>query len=215
MNILIADDERDLLNVLKAYFVKDGFNVSLAENGEEALEIFFNKKIDLAILDWMMPKMSGIELCKELKDKSNVKVLMLTAKSDNESELMALNIGADDYVRKPFDPRVLIVRAKKLLRKDKINYIKGLKIDLEAKKIFKNDEDLNVTKKEFDLMVCLLKNRGMILSRARILDIVWGFDYYGDERTVDTHIKRLRKKIGEDLIKTHRGMGYSLEENSE
>lgn len=215
MNILIADDEVYMLKILKAYFEKEGFNVFLAEDGEAALDLFYSNKIDMAVLDWMMPKMNGIELCKLIKEKSNAKVLMLTAKSENEDELMALNIGADEYIRKPFDPRILIIRAKKLLKKESVVYIRDLKIDLEAKKIFKKEEDLNVTKKEFELMNCLLENKGMILSRKKLLDLVWGLDYFGEERTVDTHIRRLREKVGEDLIKTHRGMGYSLEEKSE
>ena len=215
MNILIADNERDMLKILKAYFEKEGFKVFLAEDGEEALEIFYNYKIELAVLDWMMPKIDGIKVCQEIKDRSNIMVLVLTAKTQNEDELNALTSGADEYIRKPFDPRILIIRAKKLLLEERTVYIKDLKIDLQANKIFKQGLDLRVTKKEFGLMKCLWKNRGKILSRKKLLDIVWGFDYFGGDRTVDTHIKRLRKKIGEDLIITYRGMGYSLEENSE
>lgn len=215
MNILIADDEFNMLKITKAYFQKEGFNVFLAEDGDEALDIFCSNKIDLAVLDWMMPKISGIDLCKEIKEKSNVKVLMLTAKCENESELMALNLGADEYIKKPFDPRILIARSKKLLKEENIVCMKELKVDLHAKKILKNDKELNITNKEFKLMECFIKNKGIILSRQKLLDMVWGLDYYGDERTVDTHIRRLREKIGENLIKTHRGMGYSLEEQSE
>lgn len=215
MNILIADDEIYMLKILKAYFEKEGFNVFLAEDGEVALDIFYNNRIDIAILDWMMPKLNGIELCKEIKDKSNIKVLMLTAKSENQDEFIALNIGADDYIKKPFDPRILILRAKKLLKSEMVVCIGNIKIDLQAQKIFKNETDLNVTKKEFELMKCFLENKGIILSRKKLLDMVWGFDYFGEERTVDTHIRRLREKIGENFIKTHRGMGYSLEKKSE
>ena len=215
MNILIADDEMYMLKILKAYFEKEGFNVFLAEDGEVALDIFYNNRIDIAVLDWMMPKINGIELCKEIKDKSNTKVLILTAKCENEDELMALNIGADEYVKKPFDPRILILRVKKLLKIETVVCIRHIKIDLQAQKIFKNEKDLNVTKKEFELMNCFLKNKGIVLSRKKLLDMVWGLDYFGEERTVDTHIRRLREKIGEDLIKTHRGMGYSLEKKSE
>ncbi|WP_099191278.1 response regulator transcription factor [Tepidibacter mesophilus] len=215
MNILIADDEKSMLKILKAYFEKEGFNILLAEDGEEALDLFYNHEIDLAILDWMMPKVSGIDLCKEIKEKSNIKVLMLTAKCENDSELKALNLGADEYIKKPFDPRILIIRAKKLLKEEKVVYVKELKVNFEAKKIFKNGRDLHVTKKEFDLMYCFLKNKGMILSRQKLLDLVWGIDYVGEDRTVDTHVRRLREKIGEDYIKTHRGMGYSLEGKNE
>lgn len=215
MNILIADDEKSMIKILKAYFEREGFHIFVAEDGEEALDIFYNQKIDIAILDWMMPKMSGLELCKEIKEKSDAKVLMLTAKCENDSELMALNIGADEYIKKPFDPRILILRAKKLLKEENIVYVKDLKVDFEGKKIFKNGKDLHVTKKEFDLMYYFLKNKGMILSRQKLLDLAWGVDYVGEDRTVDTHIRRLREKIGEDYIKTHRGMGYSLEEKNE
>ncbi|MTK12644.1 MAG: response regulator transcription factor [Clostridiaceae bacterium] len=215
MNILIADDEVYMLKILKAYFEKEGYNVFLAEDGERALDIFYNNRIDIAVIDWMMPKLNGIELCKAIKDKGNTKVLMLTAKSENEAEFMALNIGADDYIKKPFDPRILILRVKKLLKSEMLLCIENIKIDLQAQKIFKNDTDLNVTKKEFELMNCFLENKGIILSRKKLLDMVWGLDYFGEERTVDTHIRRLREKVGEDLIKTHRGMGYSLEGKSE
>ncbi len=215
MNILIADDERDMLKILKAYFEMAGYKVFLAEDGEKALDIFYSTKIHLAVLDWMMPKISGIDICKKIKEKSDIKVLILTAKSQNDDELMALNTGADEYIKKPFDPRILIARAKKLLKEDKIVYLKNLKIDFEAKKIFENGKDIEATKKEFMLLKCLWSNRGKILSRERLLDIVWGFDYLGEERTVDTHIRRLREKIGVNLIKTHRGLGYSMEKKDE
>ncbi|WFD11184.1 response regulator transcription factor [Tepidibacter hydrothermalis] len=215
MNVLIADDETKMLKILKAYFQKEGFNVFLAEDGEEALDIFYSEKIDLAVLDWMMPKISGIDLCREIKEKSIAKVLMLTAKCENESELMALNLGADDYVKKPFDTRILIARSKKLLKECNSVYINDLKIDLESQKIFRDGKELNITNKEIKLMECFIKNKGIILSRQKLLDMVWGLDYYGDERTVDTHIRRLREKIGDNLIKTYRGIGYSLEEQGE
>jgi DNA-binding response OmpR family regulator len=215
MNILIADDEAYMLKILKAYFEKEGYKVLLAGDGEIGRDLFYNNKIDIAVLDWMMPKLSGVELCKEIKDNSNTKVVMLTAKSENEDEIMALNAGADDYIKKPFDPRILILRVKKLLKLETLVCIGDVKVDFQAQKIFKDNEDLNVTKKEFELMNCFLENKGMILSRKKILDMVWGLDYFGEERTVDTHIRRLREKIGENLIKTHRGMGYSLEEKSE
>ncbi|MCC0649395.1 response regulator transcription factor [Clostridioides sp. ZZV15-6598] len=212
MNILIADDEVSMIKILCAYFKKEGFNVFTAKNGEEALNVFYENKIDLAILDWMMPVIDGIEVCKEIKENSNTKVLMLTAKSQSEDEIEALNIGADEYVKKPFDPRVLIIRAKKLVNyKDTIN-IKDLKIDFESNKVFKGNDELLLTKKELELMRCLVNNKGIVLSRERLLDLVWGLDYDGDFRTVDTHIRRLRTKVGEDIIRTYRGLGYSLED---
>ncbi|MGL6105475.1 response regulator transcription factor [Romboutsia sp.] len=211
MNILIADDELSMLKILQAYFKKDGYNVFTAKDGEEALDIFYNNKIDLAVLDWMMPKKDGIQVCSEIKKQSNAKVLILTAKSQNEDELNALNYGADEYIRKPFDPRVLILRAKKLIGTDETLSIRDLKIDFKSNKVYKDSKELNLTKKELELIKCLVDNKGIILSREKLLKLVWGMDYFGDDRTVDTHIRRLRAKIGENVITTHRGIGYSLE----
>ncbi|MBJ8029515.1 response regulator transcription factor [Bacillus cereus group sp. N21] len=215
MRVLIADDEQDMLKILKAYFEKEGFQVLIAKDGEEALEIFYEVKIDLAILDWMMPKRNGITVCQEIKKNSSVKVLMLTAKSENEDELAALQSGADEYVKKPFHPGILLTRAKKLLNQDEVIQVQNLKIDLIKNKVYKSDKELEITKTELELIKCFLNHKGTILTREKLLDIVWGFDYFGDERTVDTHVRRLRKKIGEDIIKTHRGLGYSLEDERE
>jgi len=215
VRVLIADDEQDMLKILKAYFEKEGFQVLLAKDGEEALEIFYEVKIDLAILDWMMPKRNGITVCQEIKKNSSVKVLMLTAKSENEDELAALQSGADEYVKKPFHPGILLTRAKKLLNQDEVIQVQNLKIDLIKNKVYKSDKELEITKTELELIKCFLNHKGTILTRKKLLDIVWGFDYFGDERTVDTHVRRLRKKIGEDIIKTHRGLGYSLEDERE
>ncbi|MDM5188923.1 response regulator transcription factor [Bacillus sp. DX4.1] len=215
MKVLIADDEQDMLKILKAYFEKEGFQVFLAKDGEEALQVFYNEKIDLAILDWMMPKVNGLGVCQEMKKNSSVKVLMLTAKSENEDELKALHSGVDEYVKKPFHPGILLTRAKKLLNKDEVIQVQDLKIDVTKSKVYKNDKELEITKTELELIKCFLNHKGMILTRKKLLDIVWGFDYFGEERTVDTHVRRLRKKIGEHIIKTHRGLGYSLEEERE
>lgn len=194
MRVLIADDEQDMLKILKAYFEKEGFQVLLAKDGEEALEIFYEVKIDLAILDWMMPKRNGITVCQEIKKNSSVKVLMLTAKSENEDELVALQSGADEYVKKPFHPGILLTRAKKLLNQDEVIQVQNLKIDLIKNKVYKSDKELEITKTELELIKCFLNHKGTILTREKLLDIVWGFDYFGDERTVDTHVRRLRKK---------------------
>ncbi|MBB6622711.1 response regulator transcription factor [Clostridium gasigenes] len=211
MNILIADDEAQMVKILSAYFNKEGFNTILAKDGEEALNLFSSSKIDLAILDWMMPKVNGIDVCRYIKDNSNTKVLILTAKGENEDELEALNCGADEYVKKPFDPRILIMRAKKLLEFKDLLKISNLNIDIASKKVYKNEELLTLTKIEFELIKCFTINKGIILSREKLLDLVWGLEYEGDYRTVDTHIRRLRSKIGEEIIKTHRGLGYSLD----
>ncbi|MBB6714308.1 response regulator transcription factor [Clostridium gasigenes] len=211
MNILIADDEAQMVKILSAYFNKEGFNTILAKDGEEALNLFSSSKIDLAILDWMMPKVNGIDVCRYIKDNSNTKVLILTAKGENEDELEALNCGADEYVKKPFDPRILIMRAKKLLEFKDLLKISNLNIDIASKKVYKNEKLLTLTKIEFELIKCFTINKGIILSREKLLDLVWGLEYEGDYRTVDTHIRRLRSKIGEEIIKTHRGLGYSLD----
>ena len=215
MRILIADDEQDMLRILTAYFQKEGYEVFTAGNGEEALAVFYREKIDLAILDWMMPKLSGLEVCREIKERSDKKVLILTAKSEEEDELKALRIGADEFIRKPFHPKILVLRAKKLLGDEKGQRYKTIKIDMEGSKIYKNGTDLQVTKTEFELMCCFIRHKGHILTRHQLLDLVWGLDYFGDERTVDTHVRRLREKVGGDLIKTHRGLGYSVEASDE
>lgn len=211
MKILIVDDEEKLLKILKKYFEVEGFSVETALDGEEAIFKIDENKIDLVILDWMIPKISGIEVCKYMKENTNAKVLMLTARTQFDDELEALNIGADEYVKKPFDIRVLVMRGKKLLNLEKNFRFKNIDINFESQKVYRDGENLNLTKIEFELLKCFVKNKGIILSRGKIIDLVWGLDYDGDPRTVDTHIRRLRRKIGEDVIKTYRGIGYSLE----
>ena len=211
MKILIVDDEEKLLKILKKYFEVEGFSVETALDGEEAIYKIDENKIDLVILDWMIPKISGIEVCKYMKENTNAKVLMLTARTQFDDELEALNIGADEYVKKPFDIRVLVMRGKKLLNLEKNFRFKNIDINFESQKVYRDGENLNLTKIEFELLKCFVKNKGIILSRGKIIDLVWGLDYDGDPRTVDTHIRRLRRKIGEDVVKTYRGIGYSLE----
>lgn len=211
MNILIADDEPQKVKILSAYFKEEGFNVLGARDGQEALNIAESTKIDLAVLDWMMPKIGGIEVCKYIKGNSQTKVLILTAKGQHEDEIKALNGGADEYIKKPFDPRIVILRAKKLLNIGEEIKFRGIRIKENEKKAYKSNEPLQLTKIEYDLLLFFINNRGVILSRDRLIDIVWGMDYEGDHRTVDTHIRRLRTKIGDDLIKTYRGIGYCLE----
>ena len=213
MNVLIADDEKSMLKILSTYFEREGFNVITANNGDEALKKFHSNKIDLAILDWMMPEISGIEVCEYIKANSNIKVLILTAKSENDDEIEALNCGADEYIKKPFDIRVLLIRAKKLVNFNEEISSNDIKINLELGKAYKNNKILKLTKIEYELLLTFVKNRGVILSRDRLIDLVWGMEYEGDYRTVDTHIRRLRTKIGENLIKTYRGIGYSMEED--
>jgi len=215
LNILIADDESKMLKILATYFRKEGFSTIEAKNGQEALTIFESQKIDLAILDWMMPQINGIEVCKYIKENSDTKVLILTAKTQTEDEIKALSCGADEYIKKPFDPRILIIRAKKLLNLDEEFKFNDIKIIANKKKVYIKDQQLQLTKIEYELLLTFIKNEGIILSRDRLIDLVWGMNYDGDYRTVDTHIRRLRIKLGGNTIKTYRGLGYSFEEASD
>lgn len=211
MNILIADDSPEIVHIVSAYLKKDGFTVFTASNGEEALDIFYQKKIDLAIIDWMMPKIDGIEVTKTIKAESPVKVLMLTAKNTGADEFLSLTSGADDYITKPFHPQVLMLRIKKLLGLAQTILIQDLMIDPTNMKVWKKDEIIDLTKKEFELLMMLFKNRGTILTREQLLIGVWGMEYDGVERTVDTHIRRLREKVGTSIVHTKRGVGYTIE----
>lgn len=211
MNILIADDSPEIVHIVSAYLKKDGFTVFTASNGEEALDIFYQKKIDLAIIDWMMPKIDGIEVTKTIKAESPVKVLMLTAKNTGADEFLSLTSGADDYITKPFHPQVLMLRIKKLLGLAQTILIQDLMIDPTNMKVWKKDETIDLTKKEFELLMMLFKNRGTILTREQLLIGVWGMEYDGVERTVDTHIRRLREKVGTSIVHTKRGVGYTIE----
>nr|WP_275950780.1 response regulator transcription factor [Enterococcus rivorum] len=211
---MIADDSPEMVQIISAYLKKDGFNVFTALDGEEALEIFYQEKLDLAIIDWMMPKIGGIEVIKTIKSESQLKVLMLTAKSTGEDEVISLSNGADDYITKPFHPQVLLLRIKKLLGLTQMIPLKHLLVDPANLKVWKNEETLELTKKEFDLLMMLLNNRGSILTREQLLIGVWGMNYDGVERTVDTHIRRLREKIGDDIVSTKRGVGYLIEKEN-
>lgn len=212
MNILIADDELAMLKILQNYFQREGFTVFTATNGEEALAIFYQEKIDLAILDWMMPKKDGLMVCREMKQTQKIKVLLLTARDTGEDEFQALAEGADDYVNKPFYPKVLIMRAKKLLQIEAIQQLQNVSFDVTSKRVWRAGIEIELTKTEFELLRVFSQNRRQILTRDQLLDLVWGLDYMGDARTVDTHIRRLREKIGENIIQTHRGIGYSTSE---
>lgn len=212
MNILIADDELAMLKILQNYFQREGFTVFTATNGEEALAIFYQEKIDLAILDWMMPKKDGLMVCREMKQTQKIKVLLLTARDTGDDEFQALAEGADDYVNKPFYPKVLIMRAKKLLQIEAIQQLQNVSFDVTSKRVWRAGIEIELTKTEFELLRIFSQNRRQILTRDQLLDLVWGLDYMGDARTVDTHIRRLREKIGENIIQTHRGIGYSTSE---
>ena len=213
MKILIAEDDTDMQKILMMYLKKEGYEVAVVSDGRAALEYLTANQTDLAILDWMMPKMSGLDVCRELRQyRVPVKILMLTARSGSEHEIAGLSCGADEYMHKPFDPRILVLRIKKLCGLENVLSCSSLTLNQESMAVALNGEPVKLTKKEYELLRFLMLNRRVILSREKLLQQVWGIDYEGDERTVDTHIRRLRSKIGESFITTHVGLGYSLEE---
>lgn len=219
--ILIVDDEERMRILIEAYLKKEGFNVLQAENGEEALEVFKENVIELIVLDVMMPVKDGWTTCLELRKSSNVPILMLTAKSEDEDQLLGFKLGIDSYVTKPFSPKVLIAKIKALINRaypkengnqDENSY-DGLYINEQFHQVKIEGEEIYLSPKEFELLCYFIRNKDIVLSREKILDAVWGLDYFGDLRTVDTHIKRLREKLGEKayLIATVRGTGYKFE----
>lgn len=212
MKILVVEDEENIRKVIKKILEINEFEVLEACDGVEAMDIFYSEKIDLIILDWMIPKMSGIEVLKMVRQESSLPILMLTAKSEEDDEVEGLEVGANDYLKKPFSLKILITRVKKLL-----NLIGGRKkygildIDLKNHRVYIGEKDINISPKEFELLNYLILNSGIALNRERILADVWDFAFDGDYRTVDTHIKTLRKKIGAEHITTVRGIGYKFE----
>ncbi|EGS9998195.1 response regulator transcription factor [Clostridium perfringens] len=217
--VLIVEDEIRIRFLVRDYFKKEGFNVLEASDGEEALRIFSENIVDLAILDIMMPKLDGLSVCRNIREVSNTPIILLTAKSQEEDKLLGYELGADDYMTKPFSPKVLLAKAKALLRRtgtlnDKnILDFNGLTINKLSHEVKLNGEELLLSPKEYDLLIYLSSNEGIALSRDRILDNVWGYDYFGDIRTVDTNIKRLREKLLDkaNYIATVRGSGYKFE----
>lgn len=212
MKILIAEDDNNMSKIMKLYFEREGYEVYIVDNGRDALDYIEKENVDLIILDWMMPYMDGIEVCKEIKKtKYPTKIIMVTAKDKSSNELKGLIVGADDYIKKPFDMNILLVRIKKLCSLEEIHY-KDLKLIPSTCEVIKDNKKIELTKKEFDIIKYLLENRGIIMSRERILDNVWGLNYFGDDRTVDTHISRIRRKLGGNYIKTKVGIGYIIED---
>jgi len=212
MKILVVEDEENIRKVIKKILEINEFEVVEACDGAEAMEKFYNEKIDLIILDWMLPKINGIEVLKMVRKESSLPILMLTAKSQEDDEVEGLEVGANDYLKKPFSLKILITRVKKLL-----NLIGGkkrygiLEVDSNNHKVYVRGKDTNISPKEFELLNYLILNSGIALNRGKILADVWDFAYDGDYRTVDTHIKTLRKKIGAEHITTVRGVGYKFE----
>jgi len=219
IKILLADDDELLRNLVKEVLEEENYIVDEAEDGQQALELFYeNKNYSLVILDVMMPKIDGIAVLDDIRAISDVPVLMLTALGDSSSELAGLRHGANDYVSKPFHYEILLERIKNLLKMMKVQGLEVSKferllVDYAAHKVYVDDEEVVLNNKEFQLLEYLINNQGIVLSREKILDRVWGFDYEGDIRTIDTHIKMLRATLKEagNYIKTVRGVGYSFE----
>ena len=220
LKILVVDDEARMRKLVKDFLVKSNYEVVEAEDGSQALDIFFGQKdIALIILDVMMPKMDGWEVCREVRQYSKVPIIMLTAKSDERDELQGFQLGVDEYISKPFSPKILVARVEAILRRtnqlgeEEILEAGGIVLNKSAHSVTIDGKDVELSYKEFELLTYFLENRGIALSREKILNNVWNYDYFGDARTIDTHVKKLRSKMGQkgDLIKTLWGMGYKLE----
>lgn len=216
MKILIAEDEQDMLKIIRLYLEKDGHQVSIASDGKQALELVYNEKFDLLITDWMMPIINGVELCKEIREaKIPLKIIMLTAKGNISDEILGLTCGADDYIKKPFEPQLLLIRIQKLFKFEKQIRCDDLILNIENHTVFLADKEIKVTQKEWMLLELFMKNMGATLARNTLIESIWGIEYEGDERTLDTHIRRLRNKIGQGYIQTFIGVGYRMDKNNE
>lgn len=221
IKILVVDDESRMRKLVRDFLVREDYEVLEAGDGETALDIFYQEKnIALIILDVMMPKMNGWEVCREIRETSKVPIIMLTAKGDEEDELTGFELGVDEYISKPFSPKILVARVGAILRRSgkaleegKLLSIGGIVIDQTAHTVTVDGRQIELSFKEFELLTYFMENEGIALSREKILNHVWNYDYFGDARTIDTHVKKLRAKIGEkgDYIKTIWGMGYKFE----
>ena len=217
---LVVDDESRMRKLVKDFLTKKNFQVLEAGDGEEAMDIFYEEKdIALIILDVMMPKMDGWEVCREIRKNSKVPIIMLTARSDERDELLGFDLGVDEYISKPFSPKILVARVEAILRRTGQNNPEdvisagGIVIDKTARLATVDGQPMELSFKEFELLTYFLENQGIALSREKILNSVWNYDYFGDARTIDTHVKKLRSKMGDkgEYIKTVWGMGYKFE----
>ena len=223
--ILVVEDEKNISDVIKAYLEKENYKVITAFDGEQAIEIFKSNNVDLVILDLMIPKISGEKVCSTIRNISNVPIIMLTAKSDEESKIQGLTIGADDYVVKPFSPRELVTRVKALMRRsyrsdttlvEKLIFKDELEIDIDKLQVTKNNEVLDLTTNEFKILLALASNPKVVFTREQLINKAFGLDYEGFDRTIDTHIKNIRQKIETnpkkpEYIITVYGVGYKFE----
>ncbi len=221
LKILVVDDESRMRKLVSDFLVRNNYDVLEAADGEQALDLFYQEKdIALIILDVMMPKLDGWQVCREIRNTSKVPIIMLTARGDEQDELQGFTLGVDEYIAKPFSPKILVARVGALLRrsghldKEKTISYAGIVLDKGAHRVTIDGGEVELSFKEFELLAYFLENRGLALSREKILDNVWNYDYFGDARTIDTHVKKLRSKMGAkgDLIKTVWGIGYKLSE---
>lgn len=220
LKILVVDDESRMRKLVKDFLSKKNFIVLEAGDGEEAMDIFYTEKdIALIILDVMMPRMDGWEVCREIRKNSKVPIIMLTARGDERDELLGFELGVDEYISKPFSPKILVARVEAILRRSgagstsEVLRCGGIVIDKAAHLVTVDDKPIELSFKEFELLTYFLENEGIALSREKILNSVWNYDYFGDARTIDTHVKKLRSKMGDkgEYIKTVWGMGYKFE----
>ncbi len=218
--ILIVDDEARMRKLLRDFLTKADYEVIEAENGQQALDIFYQEMntIDLILLDVMMPIMDGWQVCREIRGYSKVPIIMLTAKSDEKDELQGFELGVDEYITKPFSPKILVARVEAIMRRTgqstgEVLEAGGIVVDKGAHQILVDGKPVEMTSKEFELMQYFIENQGIALSREKILNAVWDYDYFGDARTIDTHVKKLRSKLGSKgvYIKTIWGLGYKFE----
>ena len=219
-NILVVDDESRMRKLIKDFLTKDNYNVLEAEDGEKALEIFENEKekIDLIILDVMMPKQDGWSVLRKIRQSSQVPVIMLTARGEEQDELFGFELGADEYISKPFSPKILVARVEAILKRtiqtENANKdFGGIVIDEQGRTVTVDGKNIEMSLREYELLKYLVDNENIALSRDKILNNVWNYDYYGDSRTIDSHIKKIRHKLGKKgkYIKTIRGIGYKFE----
>ena len=219
--ILVVEDEYDIREFLQNYLENESYQVVTAFDGEQAIEVFRNSTVDLILLDILLPRLNGYEVCKAIRKESDIPIIMLTALDSEEDQLKGFDLQIDDYIPKPFSMPVLLRKIDAVLRRtmgdsisDRITY-KALTLDLEGYKVYISGQIVDLTQREFELLKALLQNQGRVLSRQTLLNRVWSYDFYGDERIVDTHIKNLRKKLGLDYIETIRGVGYRIDWETE
>ncbi|MDO5337528.1 MAG: response regulator transcription factor [Eubacteriales bacterium] len=220
LKILVVDDESRMRKLVRDFLSRKNFTVVEAANGEEALDLFYqDKEISLIILDVMMPKMDGWQVCREIRKDSKIPIIMLTARGDERDELLGFELGVDEYISKPFSPKILVARVEAILRRtgqaNQEDVLKsgGIVLDKAAHLVTVDGKNVDLSFKEFELLTYFMENQGIALSREKILNSVWNYDYFGDARTIDTHVKKLRSKMGEkgEYIKTVWGMGYKFE----